>query len=154
VESRGNAGGYPGGVTTFGSTLHYGLCRANEFFVVCCFFGFADEVSGPYYPQDAWAKAHAEYTVPSGDLADDFHVYGLLWTETSLVTYIDTPAQVVLNVSVANASFWQQGGWQGSSLDNPWAGRGADAPFDQVRMGVVRDRGFLLMMLAGARSSI
>jgi hypothetical protein len=30
-----------------------------------------------------------------------------------------------------NESFWQKGGWEESNLDNPWSGRGNNAPFDQ-----------------------
>ena len=48
-------------------------------------------------------------------------------------TYIDedTPAGRLLDVPI-NETFWERGGWAANAaLDNPWAGRGANAPFDQ-----------------------
>lgn len=60
------------------------------------------------------------------------HTYGLFWNATTLQTYIDSPANVVLSVDTSTTSFWQRGGWNGSAtLDNPWDGRGPNAPFDQ-----------------------
>eukprot|EP00299_Pterocystis_sp_00344_P009834 c4263_g1_i1.p1 GENE.c4263_g1_i1~~c4263_g1_i1.p1 ORF type:complete len:358 (+),score=84.79 c4263_g1_i1:46-1119(+) len=108
VESRGNANGYPGGVSSFGSTLHF----------------------GPFYGQDPWQKAHAQYTLPSGDFSQDFHVFGLEWTPTKIVTYLDDPSNIVLSVDVSNQTYWQLGGFS-DTLDNPWEGAGNDAPFDQ-----------------------
>ena len=68
VESRGNpASCSSGGVNKFGSTLHF----------------------GPGWPYDAWDKAHAEYTSTTGDLSDDFHVYGMDWTADHITTSID-----------------------------------------------------------------
>ena len=109
VESRGNDASYAaGGVNQFGSTLHW----------------------GPHWPEDPYTLTHATYTLPSGDLSQDFHVYGLVWSEEEIFTYIDTPDQVVLSVPI-NQSFWQLGGWDKTSFDNPWAGRGNAAPFDR-----------------------
>ena len=42
------------GCETFSSTLHF----------------------GPYEAADGWARAHAAYTLPTGDLSTDFHTYG------------------------------------------------------------------------------
>jgi len=111
VESRGNARGYPGGgVESFSSTLHW----------------------GPYYPDDGYASTHASYTLPQGDLSDDFHIYGLYWNSTTLFTYIDDPSQVVLSVDMSSESFFQRGGWNNSAtINNPWEGGGMNAPFDQ-----------------------
>jgi len=36
------------------------------------------------------------YTHPTS-LADDFHTYGLIWTETGIKTYIDDETNVVLD---------------------------------------------------------
>lgn len=106
VESRGNAPGYQfGGRDKFGSTLHW----------------------GPDWSTDAWSKAHSEHSA-SADLSNDFHVYGLIWNETYMGTYIDTEDQVVLSYPIKE-SFWAAGGW-GTSRDNPWLGRGNNAPFD------------------------
>lgn len=108
MESRGNARGYPGGGReAFGSTLHY----------------------GPDYTQDAYLTAHAEYTMPTGDLSQDFHTYGLYWNESTLMTYIDSTP--VLSLDLTGQSFWQRGGWANSTRDNPWLGRSNAAPFDQ-----------------------
>lgn len=49
---------------------------------------------GPYWQVDAWPTTHAEYTLPKGELCDDFHVYGMLWDANGIVTYIDSPDQV------------------------------------------------------------
>lgn len=32
---------------------------------------------------------------------------------------------------MATQSFWDKGGWNGTSFDNPWEGRKNNAPFDQ-----------------------
>lgn len=106
MESRGNSPGYaPGGRDKFGSTLHW----------------------GPDWTTDSWSKAHKIYT-SSDDLSDDFHVYGLVWNETYIGTYLDTEDQVVLSFPIKQ-SFWEQGGW-GTTRDNPWQGQGKNAPFD------------------------
>ena len=106
MESRGNDINYQfGGRNQFGSTLHWGSdWRTNSFL-----------------------KTHQLYN-SSIDLSDDFHVYGLIWNETYIGTYIDREDQVVLNVPI-NQSFWELGGW-GTSRQNPWQGRGNAAPFD------------------------
>jgi len=108
VESRGNTNYQAGGVNQFGSTLHW----------------------GPFWPYDPYEQTHAAYTLPNGDFADDFHVFGLIWCNTSIITYLDTPSNVVLNVSISQ-SFWDRGGWQNTNYDNPWAAGDISAPFDQ-----------------------
>lgn len=109
MESRGNDPSYaPGGVDTFASTLHW----------------------GPFFGQDAYAKTHASYTLKQGTLADDFHVYTLLWNETVMSTLID--GVTVLSVDMSNGTFWSRGGWdQNPNLHNPWVNGGPNAPFDQ-----------------------
>jgi len=114
VESRGNAAGYAaGGVDRVSSTLHF----------------------GPHWPEDGWARgAHAEATTATtggASFADGFHTYGLVWTADGLTTYIDDPANVLLDVPVGPGGFWQRGRWNGTRYDRPWAGGGRDAPFDQ-----------------------
>ncbi|XP_065187034.1 beta-1,3-glucan-binding protein-like [Sycon ciliatum] len=110
MESRGNPASYAaGGVNTFGSTLHF----------------------GPHWPADAYLKAHAEAKAPAGhDFSEDFHVFGLIWNETYLGTYLDHPSQPILELPIKE-SFWSLGGYDKSKFDNPWAGRGKNAPFDQ-----------------------
>ena len=75
VESRGNGNGYPGGVDSFGITLHW----------------------GPFYPQDGWSKTLATYQLNSGDFSQDFHVFGLVWNQNQLYTYVDSQSQVSSN---------------------------------------------------------
>lgn len=110
MESRGNARGYPaGGCESFSSTLHW----------------------GPYAAVDGWEQTHGTYTMPTGDLSQGFHTYGLLWNETTMMTYLDDPTNVVLSVDIGTQSFWQRGGWNATGMSNPWVGEGNNAPFDQ-----------------------
>jgi len=104
VESRGNdASCETGGRNAFGSTLHY----------------------GPGWPFDAWDKAFAQHT-SEVDLSDDFHLYGLEWTETGLRTTIDGVA--VLDYPFDESNF-KKGGFP-DGLSNPWEGQANSAPFD------------------------
>ena len=110
MESRGNAPGYAsGGYDSFGSTLHW----------------------GPDYSRNRWSMTHADYKVPSGNLHDTWHTYGMKWDETGLYTYIDDDANRILSVSFGSQSFWSRGGFTSSNLNNPWAERSNAAPFDQ-----------------------
>lgn len=109
VESRGNGADYPGGgVNQFGSTLHW----------------------GPFYPIDPYQKTHAAYTLPQGDFSEDFHIFGLVWNNNTIYTYLDDPSQKILDVTI-DQTFWEKGGWTNSGLDNPWNAGNHDAPFDQ-----------------------
>eukprot|EP00164_Ancoracysta_twista_P006269 GFYU01008709.1.p1 GENE.GFYU01008709.1~~GFYU01008709.1.p1 ORF type:complete len:388 (-),score=122.60 GFYU01008709.1:71-1234(-) len=108
VESRGNANGYPEGVQSFASTLHW----------------------GPHYPMDPWEKTHKGYTLPQGTFNDDFHVFGLSWTKDRIFTYLDTEDNIVMDVPITD-SFWNKGDFASQTSDNPWAGRPNNAPFDQ-----------------------
>jgi beta-glucanase (GH16 family) len=108
MESRGNVGYSAGGINQFCSTLHW----------------------GPGASIDPWPLTHGCYSLPAGDFADDFHVFGLTWSNNTIYTYLDQPSNVVLTVDMTQQSFWEKGGWQ-SKFNNPWTGRGNDAPFDQ-----------------------
>ena len=79
----------PGGYNSFGSTLHW----------------------GPDYTTDAYAKTTTllQYSKNVTSLTDSFHVYGLLWNETTIVTYLDDPKNVVLEVDVSETDFWTLG---------------------------------------------
>jgi beta-glucanase (GH16 family) len=107
VESRGNdASCAAGGRNKFGSTLHW----------------------GPGYPADAWDKAHAEYTSETGDLSDDFHIYGLDWTEEHIITTID--GKTVLDFQFDDDMF-TKGGFD-KAYNNPWQYEtDKSAPFNQ-----------------------
>ena len=98
----------------FGSTLHW----------------------GPYYGEDKFASTHATAKAPAGgDFSTDFHTFGVEWSEDYLFTYLDTRDNVVLNVTFPTGGFWEKGGFDkmgaAGSTNNPWAGRGKAAPFDQ-----------------------
>lgn len=110
VESRGNDVSYPGGgVNCFGSTLHW----------------------GPYYPDDPYDLTHGDYCLGSGTLNDDFHTYGLVWSEDGIYTYIDDDSKRVLEVDF-DQSFFERGGWSSNpDINNPWRGQPNSAPFDQ-----------------------
>jgi len=107
MESRGNENYPAGGVNQFGSTLHW----------------------GPFWPNDPYYLTHQSYTLPKGDFADDFHVFGLVWNNTGLYTYLDKDSQAILKVKF-DKPFFDKGGWS-SNINNPWAGRSNAAPFDQ-----------------------
>lgn len=53
---------------------------------------------------------NAQYTYPTS-LRDDIHVYGLVWTEDRLYTYIIT--NVVLDVDMISTDFFTKDGWKG-----------------------------------------
>jgi len=108
MESRGNLNYPAGGTNAFGSTLHW----------------------GPFFPADPYQLTHKEYTLPSGDFADAFHVFGFNWNEKGLYTYLDNDSQRVLDVKF-DQSFFQRGGWNPKTVNNPWFGRNNSAPFDQ-----------------------
>jgi beta-glucanase (GH16 family) len=87
MESRGNVG-YPkefgGGPETFGSTMHWG----SDFFT------------------NQYIKTHAEKSLASGTLADDFHTYGLYWDDKVIYTYLDNDTNRVLSVDHSQQSYW------------------------------------------------
>lgn len=109
MESRGNNACYPtGGVDKFGSTLHW----------------------GPHFPIDPYNRTHTQYRMPAGDLAEDFHVYGLIWNTTGLLTYIDSLDNIVLNVSF-DQTFYSRGNFSAKGLENPWPNGSNATPFDK-----------------------
>jgi len=106
MESRGNDPSCAvGGSDVFASTLHW----------------------GPSWDNNKYELTHAEYK-HSESLGDGMHVYGLLWTEDRLITYIDTEDNVVLDVDMSSESFWERGDFTGS---NPWRNEPNAAPFNQ-----------------------
>jgi len=108
VESRGNVNYPPGGVNQVGSTLHW----------------------GPYWPVDPFWLTHDTTTLAVGDFSMGFHIFGMLWNETDMITYLDKPTQEILHVKI-DQTFWERGGWNHTTLNNPWQGRKSNAPFDQ-----------------------
>ena len=108
MESRGNdASCEAGGNNKFASTLHW----------------------GPSWDANGYELTTEQYTHPTS-LADDFHIYGLMWTKDRIFTYIDDESNIVLDVDTSSQSFWERGGWSGR--DNPWAHEtDLNAPFNQ-----------------------
>jgi beta-glucanase (GH16 family) len=109
MESRGNAN-YPqssgGGVESFGSTLHW----------------------GPEYSVNRYLLTHEDYH-HTAKLSDEFHTYGLYWSEDRLYTYFDDPSNIILDIDTKSKSFWERGAFP-NYFNNPWEGR-INAPFDQ-----------------------
>jgi beta-glucanase (GH16 family) len=108
MESRGNdASCAAGGNNKFASTLHW----------------------GPAWDANGYEKTTQQFTSDES-LADDFHIYGLLWTKDRITTYLDTPDNVVLDVDTSEMSFWERGEW--TDRDDPWAHeKEINAPFNQ-----------------------
>jgi len=108
VESRGNSPSCAaGGSDSFGSTLHM----------------------GPNWDQDVWDKAHGEYK-HTASLGDDFHVYGLIWTEKRIQTYFDHPENIVLDVDMSKISNWERCNFP-NTVFNPWHDQSLNAPFNK-----------------------
>ncbi|KAJ3412155.1 hypothetical protein HDV05_001130 [Chytridiales sp. JEL 0842] len=108
MESRGNAPGYIlGGNDAYGSTLHW----------------------GPSFSLNRYPQTHKQYKLKNGKtLADGFHTYGLIWTPARILTYIDDPSNVVLDVPLND--FFKFGNFP-PGTDNPWVDGCPQAPFDQ-----------------------
>jgi beta-glucanase (GH16 family) len=108
MESRGNTpyAGYEGR-DYVSSTLHW----------------------GPHYPQNGYPFTSKSAQIQGGAYSDAFHVYSVDWTPSRITTYVD--GQILLDVDTQTESFWNRGGWNGTSYDNPWYGRPNNAPFDQ-----------------------
>eukprot|EP00002_Diphylleia_rotans_P006527 TRINITY_DN15897_c0_g1_i1.p1 TRINITY_DN15897_c0_g1~~TRINITY_DN15897_c0_g1_i1.p1 ORF type:complete len:368 (-),score=59.01 TRINITY_DN15897_c0_g1_i1:132-1235(-) len=109
IEARGNSNGYPGGIDQVSSALHW----------------------GPHYPENGYPMTYGEYRLPAGqNFNQEFHVFGLVWTETEIKTYVDREENVIMRIPITQ-SFWEKGGWSRSSFNNPWVTGGTNAPFDQ-----------------------
>jgi len=107
MESRGNdASCSAGGNNKFASTLHW----------------------GPNWNQNGYPLTTKQYTHPNS-LSDGFHTYGLVWKEDRLYTYIDSEANIVLDVDMKATDFFTKGGWK--NQDNPWKGETNNAPFNR-----------------------
>ena len=110
MESRGNNESYaPGGYDIYGSTLHWGLD----------------------FPTNQFPRTHATLGDElQQDLTADFHTYGFIWNETYMGSYLDSESNIVLQVPIEQ-SFFNFGGFESPPRDNPWRGRGNNAPFDR-----------------------
>lgn len=110
MESRGNDSTCAaGGRNTFASTLHW----------------------GPNWDANKYELTTKQY-VHDSDLSDDFHTYGLIWTDSKIQTYIDDPSNIVLDVEYGDQGFWDKGGFAGEGRTaNPWVGEPNAAPFNR-----------------------
>lgn len=115
MESRGNDPSYPsGGHDSFFSSLQW----------------------GPSYDRNRYDLTSQWYKYPGNtkSLADDFHIYGLVWEPHQLYTYIDTDdiAHRILTVNFPpeSSSMWEYGRFD-SRQDNIWVTGASNAPFDQ-----------------------
>jgi hypothetical protein len=80
-------------------------------------------------PTGTWDKTHGEYKHHES-LGEDFHTYGLIWTEKRMTTYFDRPDNIVLDVDMSTLSNWERGGFS-NTLNNPWKGETPNAPFNR-----------------------
>lgn len=72
-------------------------------------------------------------------LSDEFHTYGMVWTEKGLFTYMDTEDNVVFKHDFTKQSMWDLG--QFPAYHDPiWDGEGNNAPF--------KNRFYLIINLA------
>jgi len=87
---------------------------------------------GPYVEANRWEKAHASIVADSGTFGDSFHKYRLDWDENGMKFFVD--GKEILHVDPGANGFWGLGEFDQlghGHFDNPWAGRGKMAPFDQ-----------------------
>ncbi|KAL1650775.1 hypothetical protein SLS58_000893 [Diplodia intermedia] len=116
LEARGNNYTYNtnGGGNDFAiGTLHWGPDNDND--------GYHQTTNRKQALHSMWG--------------DDFHTYGLEWTEKYLYTYIDSQLLQVMYTPFKQ-QLWSRGNFptataNGTRLTNPWADGGVNAPFDQ-----------------------
>ncbi|ESZ98948.1 hypothetical protein SBOR_0606 [Sclerotinia borealis F-4128] len=133
IESRGNNYTYSlGGNNFVSSSLHWG----------------PDEASDAYKTTtNVRAALHSEF-------GDEFHLYGLEWTEKYVFAYVDNTLRQVMYWPF-NKPLWQQGNFplsdsNGTAIVDPWSQTGRDnTPFDQefyliMNVGVGGQNGWFL----------
>lgn len=112
LELRGNRHLYDGNINVgseqAGSTLHF----------------------GPQWDINGWEKAHyiKNRNPKNPAYTQDFHVYKLIWTPSSIKFLIDNQSMGTVD---AGEGFWKRGKFQSSNMVNPWSNGTAMAPFDQ-----------------------
>ncbi|KAI9841815.1 MAG: hypothetical protein M1837_000360 [Sclerophora amabilis] len=114
LESRGNNYSYAqGGNNIATSALHWGPNAAN----------------------DGWWKTNVKRNSLHSTYSDDFHTFGLEWSEKYLFTYIDTRLLQVLYTKF-DSPLWDRGNFplsdsNGTRLVDPWKQTGRlNTPFD------------------------
>jgi beta-glucanase (GH16 family) len=118
LESRGNLGSNyaTGGRNAALSTLHWGPTPAT----------------------DAYFRTGGDHRLQRGDYSQEFHTYGLEWSERYMFLYIDSRLLQVFFIRFpSSSSMWQRGKFSSMifndtiTYQNPWAAGGPNAPFDQ-----------------------
>ncbi|OZJ06117.1 hypothetical protein BZG36_01050 [Bifiguratus adelaidae] len=115
AESRGNSRTYsPSGNNVFDSTLHW----------------------GPSSDLDRWYLTTKSYSNQHSDYTQDYHTFGLEWTDAYIKTWIDSPLRQNLYVEFKQ-DFWSRGYFplsfeNGTATFNIWGSTGSPStPFDQ-----------------------
>lgn len=134
AESRGNEYTYPnGGNSQVSSSLHWGPDPIN----------------------DGWWRTLNHRVALHTTYADDFHVFGMEWSEKYLFTYIDNRILQVLFVNF-DEPLWKKGNFplayagNGTRLIDPWSQTGRfSTPFDEdfyliLSLGVGGTNGWFL----------
>ncbi|XP_030761868.1 beta-1,3-glucan-binding protein-like [Sitophilus oryzae] len=83
---------------------------------------------GPYNEANRWSKTHFEYNDPKG-FNTDFHDYEFIWTPSYITFNVD--GEEIGSVTPPSGGFWELGGFDSATTDNPWKGASNMAPFDQ-----------------------
>ncbi|KIW19870.1 hypothetical protein PV08_00445 [Exophiala spinifera] len=115
AESRGNNHTYSeGGNNIIGSTLHWGPNAAN----------------------DAWWRTFRKQHAMHSTFSENYHTFGLEWSEKYLYTYLDSRLLQVL-YNPFKTPFWERGDFplalpNGTAIVDPWSNTGDKAtPFDE-----------------------
>ncbi|KAJ3223235.1 hypothetical protein HK099_001370 [Clydaea vesicula] len=116
MESRGNSRGYVlGGNEKFSSGLHW----------------------GPNPGLDRYLMTTTQYSKRLSSYSEDFHTFGLEWTEKYILTWVDSPTRVVAYTAF-DKPFFKRGyfpqyfGFNMSTVVDPWSQTGNPAtPFDE-----------------------
>ncbi len=114
AESRGNNFTYPeGGDNVMSSALHWGPDSTN----------------------DAWWRTYRKQSALHSTFSEQFHTFGLEWSEKYLYTYLDSRLLQVL-YNKFNTPFWKRGQFplseaNGTAIVDPWSQSGDAAPFDE-----------------------
>ena len=86
---------------------------------------------GPHWRHDSFYKTQTQTTKHKRSYADKFHVYGMNWTEDSIVLSID--GRTTLNVTLSPTGFWGLGNYDSwlPGYHSPWTSGTKIAPFDE-----------------------
>ena len=116
AESRGNDASYTeGGNDIISSTLHWGPDAANN----------------------AWWRTNVKHKALHTTFADDYHTFGIEWSENYIFTYVNSRLLTVLFTNFQQR-LWERGNFpltnaSGARYIDPWAKTGnRNTPFDHA----------------------